>query len=64
MICNFDVRRVIPYGASCVVIPFMKFLEFSFYENGVERDYQYIRAKAREYRALEIQKNYHTGAWV
>lgn len=64
MICNFDVRRVIPYGASCVVIPFMKFLEFAFYENGVERDYQYIRAKAREYRALEIQKNYYTGAWV
>ena len=64
MICNFDVRRVIPYGASCVVIPFMKFLEFSFYENGVERDYQYIRAKAREYRAQKIQENYYTGAWV
>ena len=64
MICNFDMRRVIPYGDSCLVLPFRKFLEYAFYENGCERNYQYIRSKAREYRAQKIQENYYTGGRV
>lgn len=63
MICNFDVRRVIPYGGETVVIPFREFMKLPF-DGKEHKSYGQIAKLAEEYRENDIVNNYASGAWV
>lgn len=63
MICNFDVRRVIPYGGETVVIPFREFMKLPF-DGKEHKSYGQVAKLAEEYRENDIVHNYATGARV
>ena len=58
MICNFDVRRVCPYGGDTLVMPFKEFMK------NIRRGYGPQRAAAIEWRKKEIKNNYASGKVV
>ncbi len=63
MICNFDVRRVIPYGGETVVIPFREFMKLPF-DGKEHKSYGQVAKLAEEYRENDIVNNYASGVWV
>lgn len=65
MICNFDVRRVFPYGGDVVVMPYSLFLDSLIdSKTGLCREYAELITIAEEYRKEDIIKNYEKGCLI
>lgn len=74
MICNFDVRRVFPYGTDydkhflgeegVVVFPLNVFLDVFFPEDGKYKDYEMMLDTAKQWRKNNIIENYALGVRV
>ncbi len=65
MICNFDIRRAIPYDEDgAVIMPFREFLQYIEREPTYSRDDYYIRREALRWRKEQIIRKYATGEWI
>lgn len=65
MICNFDVKRVFPYGGDVVVMPYSLFLDSLIdSKTGLCREYAELITIAEEYRKEDIIKNYEKGCLI
>ena len=64
MICNFDVRRVIPYlKHDTVIMPYRDFISYVSNMN-INQDFWLVRKQALEWREKEIINNYASGKSV
>ena len=65
MICNFDIRRAIPYNEDgAVIMPFREFLLYIEREPTKSRDDYFIRKEALTWRKKQIIEKYATGEWI